>query len=133
MEKVKQEMKFTVSDLFIDCYKLINVININDKISLLSKRELLLLLILVSDTHDTENNIVFDNVKNYELELKTVLELWDSNSTTDTDLIYLSEVTGDASIDVSVLVDKNDGILPKPLSATEALVLSREIKINGLI
>ena len=133
MEKVKQEIKFTVSDLFIDCYKLINVININDKISLLSKRELFLLLILVSDTHDTESNIVFDNVKNYELELKTVLELWDSNSTTDTDLIYLSEVTGDTSIDVSVLVDKNDGILPKPLSATEALVLSREIKINGLI
>jgi len=95
MEKVKQEIKFTVSDLFIDCYKLINVININDKISLLSKRELFLLLILVSDTHDTESNIVFDNVKNYELELKTVLELWDSNSTTDTDLIYLSEVTGD--------------------------------------
>jgi len=133
MEKVKQEIKFTVSDLFIDCYKLINVININDKISLLSKRELFLLLILVSDTHDTESNIVFDNVKNYELELKTVLELWDSNSTTDTDLIYLSEVTGDTSIDVSVLVDKNDDILPKPLSATEALVLSREIKINGLI
>jgi|GEM_PF-4331584 len=131
-----------VSNLFIDIYKNFNVYKQVNKMKKLSRKELLLLLILSSESFDESNAIVIENYKEFKKELQILYDslpdnLDDDKLVIDRDfinlLILLGDETGDKYIDTSKIVDSVGNKLPKPLSEKEALIKRREIEIENII
>ena len=63
-----------VSNLFIDIYKNFNVYKQVNKMKKLSRKELLLLLILSSESFDESNAIVIENYKEFKKELQILYD-----------------------------------------------------------
>ena len=131
-----------VSNLFIDIYKNFNVYKQVNKMKKLSRKELLLLLILSSESFDESNAIVIENYKEFKKELQILYDslpdnLDDDKLVIDRDfinlLILLGDETGDKYNDTSKIVDSVGNKLPKPLSEKEALIKRREIEIENII
>jgi hypothetical protein len=127
----------TVSDLFIEIYQDFNVFSVKDKLSKLSRKELLLMLVLATYTLDEDDKVFLDNCSNYSDELHLLYDSMDSNGgkliTTDPDLLQLIEESGDKNIDTGCIIDKDGKGLPKPLSESEALLKRRNVGIENIL
>jgi hypothetical protein len=129
----------TVSDLFKEIYLNFNVTKQSEKIKNLTRKELLLLLILSIDNFNEENPIVIENFSEFTKELELIynsLPDLDEDvvvTTTDPDLLDLISLTGDKYINVSKLVDTFGQKLPEPLTDEEAKIKRREIGIENLL
>ena len=127
-----------VSNLFIDIYQNFNVSDQILKMMQLSRKELMLLLILSSESFEELNDAALKNFDPYKSELEIIYGSLpdvseDNPYTNDADLILLSKQTSDRFIDTSVLTDVFGNLLPKPLSNEEALIRRREMGIDDII
>jgi hypothetical protein len=130
MEKNKY---ITVSDNFVETYKMFNVIKQTEKLNQLSRKELMLMLVLAIDSFSEENPAVLENFKEFKNELELVFDLQQDKECTDEDLLQLGKDTDEKYIDTSKIRDKSDQELPSPLSDAEALQMRRDIGINNII
>jgi hypothetical protein len=130
MEKNKY---ITVSDNFVETYKMFNVIKQTEKLNQLSRKELMLMLVLSIDSFSEENPAVLENFKEFKNELELVFDLQQDKECTDEDLLQLGKDTDEKYIDTSKIRDKSDQELPSPLSDAEALQMRRDIGINNII
>lgn len=128
----------TISDKFLDIYKNFNVCNQSENMKQLSRKELILLLVLATDSFDEDSVVVTENYKAFKTELQIVCDSLPDLSDeeveiADPDILLLGKESGDKYIDTSKIVDRNGNKLPKPLSEEEALIKRREIGINTII
>lgn len=124
--------KFYVSDDFIKCYTLFNVINIINEINKLTSVERKLLFLISIETFSEESNIVISNFGPYVDDLDMINELQVTGKTDDSDLLFLINQTNDDYIDTTIIVDKNANKLSEPLSDNEAKELRRNINIDNI-
>ncbi len=122
-----------VSDNFVDIYKMFNVTNQSEKMSKLSRKELMLLLLLAIDSFSEENHAVMENFKNFKTEMEIIYDLQQDKECTDQDLLNLGKETDEKYIDTSKIIDSKGNELPSPLSEQEALQMRRDISINDII
>ena len=124
-------MSKKVSDLFIDIYQNFNVTNQSERMLMLSRKELILLLILTIDDFSVKNEIVMSNYTDEELVL-LIYKMADEQEVNDPDILDLVSEFG-SYINVNDLRDKNDNPLPNALSEEEATIKRREIHINKIL
>lgn len=122
-----------VSDTFVDIYKMFNVTGQTEKMSLLSRKELMLLLVLAVDSFSEENPAVMKNFKNYKTEMELIYDLQQDKECTDVDLLTLGKETDEKYIDTSKIRDSSGNELPSPLSEEQALQMRRDINISDII
>jgi hypothetical protein len=130
MEKNKY---ITVSDNFVETYKMFNVIKQTEKLNQLSRKELMLILVLSIDSFSEENPAVLENLKEFKNELEIIFDLQQDKECTDEDLLQLGKDTDEKYIDTSKIRDINGEELPKALTDSEALQMRRDIGINNII
>jgi hypothetical protein len=120
----KKELK--VSDEFISIYKNFNVLDQIKNMKRLSKKELLLLLLLCIDKHSDEDPVVIHNLKPFREECMLIFNLQDDKEIDNRHIKELIHLTDDQYIDTDILRDANGNKLPEPLTKQEA----RDAKIN---
>jgi len=125
------ESNFLVSELFLEIYKKFNVCSQIEKMNLLSRKELFLMLTLAVDSFNEENLAVIENCRPFKRELEIILALQDDESVEDPDILELSKEIGEKYIDTHNLISSS-GKLPKPLSDEEALILRRDLSIDSV-
>lgn len=131
-------MNKEVSDLFINIYQNFNVVNQVEKMRQLSRKELLLLLILATDSYNDNDPIVMQNYKSFGNELQVIYDCLpdisdDNIKISDIDMLELAKETGNKYIELQNLTNSNGEKIPPPLSEEEALIKRREIGINQII
>lgn len=131
-------MNKEVSDLFIDIYQNFNVISQVEKMRQLSRKELLLLLVLSTDSYNDDDPVVMKNFEKFGPELQIIYDCLpdlsgDDFEIADTDMIELGKETGDKFIKVQNLINSKGEKIPPPLSDEEALIKRREIGIDEII
>ena len=122
----------TVSDKFVKIYKFMNVIKV-EEIKELSRKELMLMLILAVDSFSEDNVALIENLRSFKDELSIILSLQEDNTCTDKDILELASETDEKYIDTSKIRDINGNELPDPLTEEEALNLRRDMSINDII
>ncbi len=128
MDMEKKNNKVQVSSEFVKCYEHFNVFDVISDMKLLDRRELYLLLMLCVDNHDDNNTIVLKNFSEFKEEITEILELQESEETTNEFLLSLTLETGDTAIDVANIVCV-DGEAIKPPYTKEEI---RDIKIDKI-
>jgi hypothetical protein len=123
----------TVSDNFVEIYKMFNVIKQTEKLNQLSRKELMLMLVLAIDSFSEENPAVLENFKEFKTELEIIFDLQQDKECTDEDLLQLGKETDEKYIDTSKIRDNSDQELPTALTDAEALQMRRDIGINNII
>jgi hypothetical protein len=123
----------TVSDNFVETYKMFNVIKQTEKLNQLSRKELMLILLLSIDSFSEENPAVLENLKEFKNELELIFDLQDDKECTDEDLLQLGKDTDEKHIDTSKIRDIKGEELPTALTDSEALQMRRDIGINNII
>ena len=118
--------KITVSDLFIEIYQDLNVYHQIDKMKMLNRKELMLLLILSIDLFEVDDDMAIYNISEFEDELKIINENMNVESL-DNDIIALIDDTGHRFIDTGKIRDKEGRVLTRPLTKEEAIIKRREI------
>jgi hypothetical protein len=118
--------EFIVSDLFLDIYINFNVGDQSEKMRLLSKKELYLLLITCLDNHDSDNKTVINNYKLFREEYLEIMDLQANHTTKSEILLDLIEETGDPYVETDYIVTSNLNKLPKVLTKEQV----RDIRIN---
>lgn len=129
MEKIGESKKIEVSDEFVDIYKNFNISSQIEKMKMLSKRELYLLLILCLDYQSDEDPVCINNYLAFTKEIQDILEVQDEKETTIQELKDLIKETDDKYIDVDLIVDRFNNKMPDPLELAEV----RDGKIDNLL
>jgi len=122
-----------VSDNFVEIYKMFNVIKQTENLNKLSRKELMLMLVLAIDSFSDENPAVIENFKEFKPELELIFDLQQDKECTDSDLLQLAKDTDEKYIDTSKIRDNSDQDLPVALTDAEALQMRRDIGINNII
>ncbi len=123
---MSEEKQLKVSNEFFDIFKNFNVVNKVEKMKLLSKKELYLLLTVCLDKHDDEQPTVVYNFQPFREEVMELFEIQDDKETLNPILIQLIEESGDKYIETDNIVDELGNKLPDPLTKEEV----RDAKIN---
>jgi len=113
----------TVSELFLDIYRLFNVSDQRERIKQLTKKEVYFLLHCAMDNHNEDDIIVIVNFSDYEFEVNEILEFQETEKTTNQYLLDLVKETDDACISTSVIE------LPTPYTKEEV----RDLKLGGIL
>ena len=127
-----QTNKLQVSDLFVDIFKHFNVVFQNEKMKTLSRRELLLLLIIAVDSYSEDDQVVIENFRNYKDELTLIYDLQNDETVTDEDLLYLADKTDEKYIDTSNLITSDGNKLPSPTTQEAARIIRRDLGISQI-
>ena len=130
---MEKEEYLTVSEKFVDIYKMFNVVNQTEKMKELSRKELMLMLVLGIDSFSEDNPAVIENFRQFKSELEIIYYLHEDKECTDEDLLQLGGDTDEKYIDTSRIRDSKGEELSKALSDGEALQLRREISIHNII
>jgi hypothetical protein len=128
MSEIK-DSKIEVSDQFIDIYTNFNISSQIDKMSLLSERELYLLLVLCLDFHSDEDPVCLNNYKPFTSQIMEINDIQDDIDPSNIILKSLIEETDDKYINADNLVDSKNQSLPKPLEKLEV----RNAKIHNIL
>jgi Fe-S-cluster formation regulator IscX/YfhJ len=126
MKNMTEEKQLKVSNEFFDIFKNFNVVNVVDKMKLLSKKELYLLLTVCLDKHDDEQPTVVYNFQPFREEVMELFEIQDDKETSNPILEELIKESGDKYIETDNIVDESGNKLPDPLTKEEV----RDAKIN---
>jgi hypothetical protein len=132
MDKKIDNKYITVSDKFVKIYKFMNVVKV-EEIKELSRKELMLMLILSVDSFSEDNVALIENLKSFKYELSIILSLQEDKECTDRDILDLASETDEKYIDTSKIRDINGNELSTPLTEEEALNLRRDISIGNII
>lgn len=132
-QEEKYEKFITVSDKFIEIYKMFNVVKQVDLIKSLNRKELMLLLVLSIDSFSEDNLFVIENLREFETEMRLIYDLQQDKDCLDVDLLSLAKNTDEKYIDTSKIKDFNGRLLPTPLTEDEALHIRRDIGISNII
>lgn len=125
----KIEKKIKVSPLFIEIYQNFNVLEQTEKMKLLTKKELYLLLTVCLDKFSDTDKTVRQNFSPFKKEVMEIYDIQDDKETEIKDLLELIEETGDKYIETDYIVDENDNTLSEPLTIEE--VRDKRIDIIG--
>ena len=135
-----KEKTIQVSDIFIHLFKMFNVTNISEQMKQLSRKELMLLIILAIDSYPSDDAALLKNLEDFKDELKIVHKLQtldpkDESTLENTDpiLFELANQTGEKYININKLRDMSGKELPEPTSQEEAIKMRRDISINTII
>jgi hypothetical protein len=128
-----KKKKIQVSELFLDIYKYFNVNSQIDKMQMLTRKELFLLLILAIDNYSEDSTIVVNNLMNFRDELENLYKLQNDEVVNDIDLIELSKLTSEKYIDTNSIITMSGESLPPPTTEEEAILIRRDIGINQII
>ena len=123
----------TVSNEFVEVFKMFNVIKQTDKILTLSRKELMLLLTVAVDSFSEDNHIVIENFKDFKTELELIYDLQQDKACTDAELLELAQDTDEKYIDTTKIRTIDGKNLPDPTTEEEAVLLRRDITITGII
>ena len=126
---MNKEKYITVSDDFVEIYKMFNVNRQTEKMKKLSRKELMLMLVLAIDSFSEENPAVIENFRDFRSEMELIYGLQQDNECTDLDLLSLGKETDEKYIDTSKIIDSKGEELPAALSEEEALQARRDIGI----
>lgn len=124
--------KITVSNTFLDIYKMFSVTDQISEMNKLSRKELLLLIILAIDSFSEDNIAVINNLKPFKDEVILVYNFLEDKIVDDVDIDILKKETSDEYISTSNIVDQSGQPLPNPLTENESTILRREIQINSI-
>lgn len=126
MENTK---KVTVSDLFVEIYQNFNVTLQIEKMKLLSKKELYLLLTVCLDKFSDTDKVVKENFLPFKEEVMNIYTVQDDKESEIEEIKLLVEETGDKYIETDYIQDQNGNVLPEPFTLEE--VRDRRIDIIG--
>ena len=134
------EKNIQVSDLFIHLFKMLNVTDISEQMKQLTRKELLMLIILGIDSYPPDDTFFLKNLSLFKDELKSIrslqsLDIKDESTSenTDPDLKDLASETGEKYIDIKKIKDLKGEELPNPTTIQEAIELRRDININTIM
>ncbi len=130
---MKKEKYITVSNRFVEIYKLFNVIKQVDQIKTLSRKELMLLIVLSLDSFSEDNPVVIENLCEFKTEMELIYDLQQDKECVDIDLLSLVSESDEKYIDTSKVIDMAGDSLPSPLTEDEALHMRRDIGISNII
>jgi len=119
----KQSTLISVSELFLDIFRLFNVSDQRERMKQLTKKELYFLLISAMDNHNEDDPVVITNFSDFELEINEILEFQESEKTTNEYLLELVKETDDSWISTTVVE------LPTPYTRDEV----RDLKLGGIL
>jgi hypothetical protein len=122
-----------VSDNFVEIYKMFNVNRQTEKMKKLSRKELMLMLVLAIDSFSEENPAVIENFRDFKTEMELIYGLQQDQECQDVDLLSLGNETDEKYIDTSKIIDFRGEELPAPLSEEQALQVRRDIGISNII
>jgi len=124
--------KIKVSDLFIETYQLFNVNSQVDNIKQLSRKEQLLLFTLAIDSYSEDSSIVIENFRPFKSELDLIYSLQNDETVTDSDLLELSDDTGEKYIDTTNIITQLGESIPSPTTEEEARIKRRDLGISQI-
>ena len=144
--QIEQVERYQPSETLLDIYRMFNVNDQRERMRQLSKKDLYFLLLCCIDNHDEEQPNVVTNYSEFEPEIDDILELQESEKTTNPILLELVKETGSSWIEVgsSFVKEEKDNTLgmsrtvsnvwtpvelPKPYTIDEI----RELKLNNLL
>ena len=134
------EKNIQVSDLFIHLFKMLNVTDISEQMKQLTRKELLMLIILGIDSYPPDDTFFLKNLSLFKDELKSIrslqsLDIKDESTSenTDPDLKDLASETGEKYINIKKIKDLKGEELPNPTTIQEAIELRRDININTIM
>lgn len=130
---MNKEKYITVSDDFVAIYKMFNVNRQTEKMKKLSRKELMLMLVLAIDSFSEENPAVIENFRDFRSEMELIYGLQQDQECQDVDLLSLGNETDEKYIDTSKIIDSSGEELPAPLSEEQALQIRRDIGISNII
>ena len=123
----------TVSKEFVEIFKMFNVVKQTEEMKRLSRKELMLLLIVSVDSFSEENNMVLENLKDFKEELELIYDLQQDKECNDNDLLELAKDTEEKYIDTTRIKTLDEKNLPEPTTDEEAILLRRDITINTIV
>lgn len=124
--------KIQVSENFVDIFKHFNVNSQIDKMSQLSRKELLLMLTLAVDSYSEDNNIVIENFRPFKGELDLIYQLQNDETVTDADILSIAQETGEKYIDTTNIVQSDGSSLPTATTEEQARILRRDLGISQI-
>lgn len=124
--------KIQVSENFVDIFKHFNVNSQIDKMSQLSRKELLLMLTLAVDSYSEDNNIVIENFRPFKGELDLIYQLQNDETVTDADILSIAQETGEKYIDTTNIAQSDGSSLPTATTEEQARILRRDLGISQI-
>ena len=121
-----KEYSITVSDLFLEIYRNFNVSNQIDKMKLITKEELYLLLDACIDRHDEDDVTVQLNFSPFVEEIKKILKIHSGEDADDKVLKNLQDKISQTLI--CELKTQSGEDLPDPYTKEEV----RDLKLNKI-
>jgi len=121
-----KESNITVSELFLEIYRNFNVSNQIDKMNLLTKEELYLLLDACIDRHDEDDSTVQLNFSPFVEEIKEILKIQSGEDADDKVLKNLQDRISQTLI--CELKTQSGEDLPDPYTKEEV----RDLKLNKI-
>ena len=121
-----KEYSITVSELFLEIYRNFNVSNQIDKMKLITKEELYLLLDACIDRHDEDDSTVQLNFSPFVEEIKEILKIQSGEDADDKILKNLQDRISQTLI--CELKTKSGEYLPDPYTKEEV----RDLKLNKI-
>ncbi len=121
-----KESNITVSELFLEIYRNFNVSNQIDKMNLLTKEELYLLLDACIDRHDEDDSTVQLNFSPFVEEIKEILKIHSGEDVDDKVLKNLQDKISQTLI--CELKTQSGEDLPDPYTKEEV----RDLKLNKI-
>ena len=121
-----KESNITVSELFLEIYRNFNVSNQIDKMNLLTKEELYLLLDACIDRHDEDDSTVQLNFSPFVEEIKEILKIQSGEDADDKILKNLQDRISQTLI--CELKTQSGEDLPDPNTKEEV----RDLKLNKI-
>jgi hypothetical protein len=116
-----------VSEEFVDIFQNLNITDKVTQMRSLSRKELLLLIILALDKHDEEDKTVVHNLLPFYDEAMIIESLQETGETTDIDLLDLIKETGYEKVETDNIT--HNGKLPKIITSKSEI---RDKKIDLL-
>lgn len=126
--------KLIISDELVECYKLFQVVDISKNISILSRKEQIILFLLILENYSEWNTTSLNNFKNGVDVLQLIYKLQKEEFIDyDADIEFLTNKTGNKFIDTADLMDKRGHRIPDPLTKEEIFILKRAYKIDTIL
>lgn len=123
-----------ISDDLVECYKLFQVADISKNISNLSRKEQIVLFLLILENYSEWNTTSLNNFRTGVDVLQLIYKLQKEEFTDyDADIEFLANKTGNRFIDTASVMDKRGHRIPEPLTEEEIFILKRSYKIDTIL
>lgn len=123
-----------ISDDLVECYKLFQVADISKNISNLSRKEQIILFLLILENYSEWNTTSLNNFRTGVDVLQLIYKIQIEEFTDyDADIEFLANKTGNKFIDTASVIDRRGHPIPEPLTKEEIFILKRAYKIDTIL